>query len=125
MTGDADAGGVKAGSLEAGALGADSLTVSADLLVGRAVVGPVSAGTAEVSGRLEAASVAAAGSLTANDPGLGRHDIGLRPILGADAGGGDADGKRDHAFRGGSRPPACTVPMRPSASLSVGSCGGC
>ena len=65
VIGDAGAGGVKAGSLEAGALGAALLTVSAELLVGRAVAGPVSAGTAEVNGRLEAASVAVTGELTA------------------------------------------------------------
>ena len=65
ISGDAAAAGLEAGSLEAGALAAALLTVSADLLVGRAVAGPVTADTAEVSGRLEAASAAAAGSLTA------------------------------------------------------------
>ena len=65
VTGDAAAAGLEAGSLEAGALGAASLAVSADLMVGRAVAGPVSAGTAEVNGRLEAASVAVTGALTA------------------------------------------------------------
>ena len=66
VAGDADAAGLVAGSLEAGSLAAASLTVSADLLVGRAVVGPVSANTADVTGRLEAASVTAAGELTAD-----------------------------------------------------------
>ena len=65
VTGDADATRLEAGSLEAGALGASSLTVSAELLVGRAVSGPVSTGTAHVTGRLEAAGMSAAGSLTA------------------------------------------------------------
>ena len=66
ITGDAGAAGLEAGSLEAGSLAAASLTVSADLLVGRAVAGPVSAGSADVAGRLEAASVTAAGTLTAD-----------------------------------------------------------
>ena len=66
VAGDADAAGLVAGSLEAGFLAAASLTVSADLLVGRAVAGPVSTNTADVTGRLEAASVTAAGALTAD-----------------------------------------------------------
>jgi len=52
--------------MEAGSLGAASLTVSADLLVGRAVAGPVSTGTADVAGPVNAASVATAGALTAD-----------------------------------------------------------
>ena len=65
VTGDAGAVDLEAGSLEAGSLGAASLTVSADLVVGRAVAGPVSAGAADVAGRLEAASATTAGALTA------------------------------------------------------------
>ncbi len=65
VTGDTYAAGLETGSLEAGSLAAASLTVSADLLVGRAVAGPVSAGAADVAGRLEAASATAAGALTA------------------------------------------------------------
>ena len=65
VSGDAGAASLEAGSLEAGSLAAASLTVSADLLVGRAVAGPVSAGSADVTGRLEAASATAAGALAA------------------------------------------------------------
>ena len=65
VTGDAAAAHLEAGSLEAGALGAGSLAVSADLLVGRAVSGPVATGTAHVTGRLDAAGLTAAGPLTA------------------------------------------------------------
>ena len=65
VAGDAGAAGLEAGSLEAGSLAAASLTVSADLLVGRGAAGPVSAGSGDVTGRLEAASVTATGSLTA------------------------------------------------------------
>ena len=65
VTGDADAAGLEAGSLEAGALGAGALAVTAELLVGSAVTGPVSAAAAEVAGRLEGASMSASGALTA------------------------------------------------------------
>ena len=65
VTGDAGAARLGTESLEAGALGAASLAVSAELLVGRAAAGPVSAGSVSVTGRLEAASLTTAGSLTA------------------------------------------------------------
>ena len=65
VVGDALAGRLVAESLEAGALDAAALTVSADLMVGRAAAGPVLAGTADVSGRLDAAGLSTAGSLTA------------------------------------------------------------
>ena len=65
VTGDGEAARLETGSLEAGALGVGSLAVSAELLVGRAVSGPVSTGTAHVTGRLEAAGLTAAGPVTA------------------------------------------------------------
>ena len=65
VTGDTDAAGLEAGSLEAGAMVAGSLAVAAELLVGSAVAGPVSAATAAVTGRMEGASMSATGTLTA------------------------------------------------------------
>ena len=65
VTGDAGATGLEAGSLEAGALRAATLTVRAELVVGRAVAGPVSAGTATMRGGVEGASLTAAGTLSA------------------------------------------------------------
>ena len=65
VTGNAAAARLGADTLEAGALAAAALTVSADLMVGRATAGPVSAGTAAVNGRLDAAAMTAAGALSA------------------------------------------------------------
>ena len=65
VVGDAVAARLVAESLEAGALGAASLTVSADLMVGRAAAGPVTTGTASVNGRLDTAAMTAAGALSA------------------------------------------------------------
>ena len=66
VVGNALAARLGADTLEAGALDAAALTVSAHLVVGRAAAGPVLAGTADVSGRLDAAGLSAAGALTAN-----------------------------------------------------------
>ena len=66
VTGDAAAARLETDTLEAGGLDAAGLTVSADLMVGRATAGPVVTGTASVNGRLDAAAVTAAGALTAN-----------------------------------------------------------
>ena len=66
VTGNAAAARLGADTLEAGGLDAAALTVSADLMVGRATAGPVTTGTASVNGRLDAAAVTAAGALTAN-----------------------------------------------------------
>ena len=77
VSGDAEAGGagsvagnaaaarLGADTLEAGALAAAALTVSADLMVGRAAAGPVVTGTASVNGRLDTAAMTAAGALSA------------------------------------------------------------
>ena len=66
VAGGTGAAGLEAGSLEAGSLATASLAVSADLLIGRAVAGPVTAGTTDVAGPVNAASVATAGALTAD-----------------------------------------------------------
>ncbi len=124
VTGDADAGGVKAGSLEAGALGADSLTVSAELLVGRAVAGPVSAGTAEVSGRLEAASAAVTGTLTANT----LASAGTTSVSGPSSAqtlAGEMLTASGTVRAGRISSTGLHGPDASIGSLSVGSCGGC
>ena len=66
VTGNAAAARLRADTLEAGGLDAAALTVSADLMVGRATAGPVVTGTASVNGRLDTAAMTAAGALTAN-----------------------------------------------------------
>ena len=124
VIGDADAAGVKAGSLEAGALGAASLTVSAELLVGRAVAGPVSAGTAEVNGRLEAASVAVTGSLTAATLAVaGRSSISgpsSAQTLAGEMLTASGTVRADRISSTGLHGPDASIGV-----LSVGSCGGC
>ena len=65
VTGNAVAARLGADTLEAGGLDAAALTVSADLMVGRATAGPVTTGTASVNGRLDTAAMTAAGTLTA------------------------------------------------------------
>ena len=55
VTGNAAAARLGADTLEAGGLDAAALTVSADLMVGRATAGPVVTGTASVNGRLDTA----------------------------------------------------------------------
>ena len=124
VAGDAGAAGLEAGSLEAGALAAASLTVSADLLVGRAVAGPVSAGSADVAGRLEAASATAAGALTAETLAV----AGTASVSGPSstqslagemltASGTMRAGRISSA---GLHGPDASIDV-----LSVGSCGGC
>ena len=124
VTGDAGAGGVKAGSLEAGALGSGSLTVSAELLVGRAVAGPVSAGTAEVSGRLEAASAAVAGSLAAET----LASAGTTSVSGPSSAltlAGEVLSASGTLRSGRISSTGLHGPDASIGALTVGSCGGC
>ncbi len=124
VTGDAAAAGLEAGSLEAGALGAASLAVSAELLVGRAVAGPVSAGSAEVNGRLEAASAAVSGALTAATLAV----AGTASVSGATSAQtlagemltASGTARADRISSTGLHGPDASI-----GSLSVGSCGGC
>ena len=110
--------------MEAGSLGAAALSVTAELLVGRAVAGPASAGTATVTGRLEAASLTTVGALTANSL--------------AAANGADVAGPSSVRSLAGEMLTASGVVRAgqitstglhgPDASigdLTVGSCGGC
>ena len=136
VSGDAEAGGagtvdgnaaaarLETGSLEAGALGAASLTVSAELLVGRAAAGLVSTGTAAITGRLEAAGLTTAGSLAAD----------TLSVAGAATIAGPASAQTlagevlivSGEIRAGQI--AATGLHGPDASigaLTVGSCGGC
>ena len=124
VTGDTASARLEAGSLEAGGLGAASLTVSAELLIGRAAAGSVSAGTAAVSGRLEGASLSAAGRFIAGTlAAAGTTDIAGSSSAQSLAGemlsvsGGMSAGRI-----------ASTGLHGPDASigaLTVGSCGGC
>ena len=124
VTGDAGAAGLEAGSLEAGALAAGSLTVSADLLIGRAVAGPVSAGTAEVNGRLEAASVSATGALTAETLAV----VGTATVSGPSSAqtlAGETLTASGTMRAGRISSTGLHGPDASIDALSVGSCGGC
>ena len=124
VTGDADAGSAEAGSMEAGSLDAGSLAVSAELLVGRGVAGPVSAGTAAVTGRLEAGSLTAAGTLTASALAAANEaDIAgassVRSLAGETLTTGGAV-RAGQITSTGLHGPDASI-----GALTVGSCGGC
>ena len=124
VTGDAAAARLEAGSLEAGALGAASLAVSAELLVGRAVSGPVSTGSARVTGRLEAAGLTAVGRLTAGTLATGGTATVTGPASAQSLAGEIAT--VSGTMRAGRI--ASTGLHGPDASIdavTVGSCGGC
>ena len=124
VAGDAGAAGLEAESLEAGALGATSLTVSADLLIGRAVAGPVSAGSADVAGRLEAASATATGALTAETLAV----AGTATVSGpssAQALAGEMLTASGTMRAGRISSTGLHGPDASIDALSVGSCGGC
>ena len=124
VTGDAAAAGLEAGSLEAGALGAASLTVSAEFLVGRATAGPVTAGSAEVDGRLEAASVAAAGALTA-DTLAAAGSSSVSGHSSAQTLAGEMLTASGTVRSGRISSTGLHGPDASIGTLSVGSCGGC
>ncbi len=124
VTGDARAARLEAESLEAGALAAASLSVSMELVVGRAAAGPVTTETALVSGRLEGTAMTAAGALTAQTLAVASTAV----ITGASSARslagemvdvkGEARAQRIEST--GLHGPDATI-----GSLSVGSCGGC
>ena len=124
VTGDAGAARLAAGSLEAGALGAASLAVSAELLVGRAAAGPVSAGTADVSGRLEALGLTAAGSLTADTLAAADGVAVTGPASAATLAGEVLD-VRGTLRAGRIASTGLHGPDAAIGTLTVGSCGGC
>ena len=124
VTGDAAASRLEADTLEAGALGADSIAVSAELLVGRAISGSVTAGAARVSGRLEAAELTAAGPLTAGTLAA----AGMASVSGPASARSLAGEMLDASGTVRAGRIASTGLHGPDASigaLSVGSCGGC
>ena len=116
--------GPRAGSLEAGFLGAGSLAVSAELLVGRAAAGPVSAGRADAAGRLDAGSAAVAGALAAGTLAVAREAA----VSGHSSAGTLAGEmltvsetmRADRISSTGLHGPDAAV-----GALTVGSCGGC
>jgi len=124
VAGDAGAAGLEAGSLEAGSLVAASLTVSADFLIGRAVAGPVSADTANVAGRLEAASVTAAGALTADTLAAAGTATVSGPSSAQTLAGEtltvSGTMRADRISSTGLHGPEASID-----TLTVGSCGGC
>ncbi len=124
VAGDADAAGLEAGSLEAGGVGTGSLAVSAALLVGRAAAGPVSAGTADAAGRLDAASVTLAGALAGETLAVaGTASVSgpssARSLAGETlTSGGSVRAERISST--GLHGPDASI-----GALTVGSCGGC
>ena len=124
VAGDADVAGLEAGSLEAGSLAVSSLTVSANLLVGRGIAGPVSAGSGDVTGRLEAASVTATGALAAETLAV----AGTASVSGPSSAQTLAGEMLTVSGTMRSGRIASTGLHGPDASigaLAVGSCGGC
>ena len=124
VAGDTAAAGLEAGSMEAGSLGAASLSVSADLLIGRAVAGPVSAGTAEVAGAVNAASVATAGALTAETLAVAGTATVSGPSSAQTLAGEmltvSGTMRADRISSTGLHGPDASI-----SDLTVGSCGGC
>ena len=124
VTGDAGATNLEAGSMEAGATGSASLSVSSELLVGRAVAGPVTAGTAAVTGRLEAGSLSATGGLTAGTlAAAAKADIAGSSSAHSVAGEiltANGTLRADRISATGLHGPDASI-----GSLTVGSCGGC
>ena len=124
VVGDAVAARLVADTLEAGALGAASLTVSAELMVGRATAGPVTTGTASVNGRLDAAAVTAAGALTANTLAV----AGTASVTGpssAQSLAGEMLTVNGTLRAGRIASTGLHGPDAAIGALAVGSCGGC
>ena len=123
--GGAEAANVATDILEAGDLQAPTLSVTADLVVGAAVTGPLTAGTAAVSGRIEsgalrtvggldAAALSAAGTATIDGAAAARELAGERlEVSGALAASTTA--------AGGVYGPDARI----AGLLTVGSCAGC
>ena len=124
VDGDAAAARLEAGSLEAGALGAASLTVSAELLVGRAAAGPVSTGTAHITGRLEAAGLSATGPLTAETLAVAGAASISGPasarVLAGEVLSVSGSMSADQVTSTGLHGPDAAI-----GAMTVGTCGGC
>ena len=136
VSGDADAAGaggvvgnalaarLGADTLEAVGLDAAALTVSADLMVGRATAGPVTTGTVSVNGRLDTAAMTAAGALTANTLAV----AGTASVTGptsAQSLAGEMLTVNGTLRAGRIASTGLHGPDAAIGALTVGSCGGC
>ena len=124
VTGNAAAARLGADTLEAGGLDAAALTVSADLMVGRATAGPVTTGTASVNGRLDTAAMTAAGALTANTLAV----AGTASVTGptsAQSLAGEMLTVNGTLRAGRIASTGLHGPDAAIGALAVGSCGGC
>ena len=123
--GRADAAAMTAETIEAGGLGAARLGVSADLLVGTALTGPLKAGAVEASGRLEAGALRTAGALDAASLSV----AGTASVEGAAAADALAGETLTAADRIGAGRGAAGGVYGPDAhiagAMTVGSCAGC
>ena len=124
VTGNAAAARLGADTLEAGGLDAAALTVSADLMVGRATAGPVTTGTASVNGRLDTAAMTAAGTLTAETLAV----AGTASVSGpssAQSLAGEMLTVNGTMRAGRIASTGLHGPDAAIGALAVGSCGGC
>ena len=124
VTGNAAAARLGADTLEAGALDAAALTVSADLMVGRATAGLVTTGTASVNGRLDTAAMTAAGALSAETLAV----AGTASVTGptsAQSIAGEMLTVNGTLRAGRIASTGLHGPDAAIGALTVGSCGGC
>jgi len=123
--GRADAAGVTAETVEAGDLAGAELRVSAELVVGAAVTGPLDAGAVTASGGLEAANLRTAGALDAGalsaaGNATAQGAAAVRNIAGETLGIAQELGSGQTAA-GGVYGPDATI----AGLMTVGSCAGC
>ena len=123
--GRADAAAVTAETVEAGDLAGAELRVSAELVVGAAVTGPLDAGAVTASGGLEAANLRTAGALDAGAlSAAGNATVqgaaAVRNIAGETLGIAQELGSGQTAA-GGVYGPDATI----AGLMTVGSCAGC
>ena len=123
--GDASGANLAAESVEAGEVHGASMSVSADLVVGAAVTGPLAAGTLTASGRLEAGALRTAGaldaaSLSAAGAATLEGTAGARTVAGERLEVSGTLGASGTAAGGVYGPDAHIAGL-----LTVGSCAGC
>ena len=119
------AGRLAAAEISAREFGGAALTVSADLVVGHAATGEVSAASVTTAGRFDAAGLSIAGPLSARTLSAAR----LAAIAGEAAVTGTLDGEETNAGDLRADGIAARAAHAPEARIdglmSVGSCGGC
>ena len=120
------AGRLATADLSARELGGAALTVSADLIVGHAVTGVVSAASVKVAGRLDAGGLSTAGTLSARTLSAATAVA----VAGEAAVTGTFDGEETRVSgalqAGGIAARAAHGPQaRIDGLMTVGSCGGC